>query len=163
MRKKTKKKLSLLSVILICCKKGGYYERWDYIVDIEKIVSLQGCIFWMGRLDIWQWDIESSYLTVSRVKTRNASCMPKCTRIWQICLIEINKVPSMIISNKNTKHKLELTKIYNLKIHEDEQEYFPFFSLNIKTVVCKSVLEPKFCENFIKLLLLSLLQIFFNL
>jgi len=52
MRKKTKKKLSLLSVILICCKKGGYYERWDYIVDIEKIVSLQGCIFWMGRLDI---------------------------------------------------------------------------------------------------------------
>ena len=35
-----------------CCKKGGCCGKQAYRLDVNKAVSLQGCIFWMGGLGI---------------------------------------------------------------------------------------------------------------
>jgi len=41
-----------ITAMRMCCEKGSYHGRQAYIIDIEKAISLQECIFQMGRLGI---------------------------------------------------------------------------------------------------------------
>jgi len=40
------------TTIRIYCEKGGYCGRQAYIIEVEKVVLSQRCIFWIGRLGI---------------------------------------------------------------------------------------------------------------
>ena len=44
---------SYITATWMHCEKGGHHGRQACIVDVEKIVSLQRCILWIGRLSIW--------------------------------------------------------------------------------------------------------------
>ena len=47
-----------ITVMRVYCKKGGYYRGQACKLNVDKAVSLWGCIFWMGRLSIWYWIAE---------------------------------------------------------------------------------------------------------
>jgi len=42
-----------ITVVRIYYKEGGCCRRWACRLNIDKTVSLWGCIFWIGGLSIW--------------------------------------------------------------------------------------------------------------
>jgi len=42
-----------ISRLLHYCCVGMLQGRWAFKLDVDKVVSLQECIFWMGGLGIW--------------------------------------------------------------------------------------------------------------
>ena len=44
----------------MCCEKGGLHGRQTCIIDVEKVVSLQRCIFPIGQLGIYKYYIRYS-------------------------------------------------------------------------------------------------------